>query len=47
MTRAKWTFHKLHKQEFGSVMVAEDIKFNEQTPAPKHFGSGKQPLPLA
>ena len=47
MTRTKWTFHKLHTEEFGSVKVAEDIQFNEWTPAPMCLGSGKQPLPLA
>ena len=32
--RATWTLHKLHKQEFGDIMGAEDIKLNEQTPGP-------------
>ena len=31
---SKWTFHKLHKKEFGSVMVAEDIQLYEWTPVP-------------
>ena len=44
-TRAKWTLHNRHNQELGSVMVAEDIQLNEQTPAPVHLGSRRQPLP--
>ena len=44
-TRAKWTLHNRHNQELGSVMVAKDIQLNEQTPAPVHLGSRRQPLP--
>ena len=33
MTTVKWTFHTLQKQEFGSIMVAEDTQLNEQTQA--------------
>jgi len=45
-TRAKWTFKKPHKQEFGRIMVAKDIQLNEQTQALMHLVSGKQPLPI-
>ena len=41
-----WTLHKHHKQEFGSITGEEVIPLNEQTTAPKHLGSGKQPLPI-
>ena len=47
MTRANSTFHTLSKQEFGSVMVAEDIQLNVQTPSPMHLCSGKHPLPIS
>ena len=47
MARAKWTFHKLQRQEFGSAMGAEDIQLNEQTPAPMLLSSGMPPLPIS
>ena len=44
MTMAKWRIHTIHKQEFGSIMFAEDIQLNEWTPAPNRLCSGKKTL---
>ena len=47
MTREKWTFHILQKQEFGSIMFAQDIQLNEQTPAPKRLGLWNPHMPIS